>query len=162
MLIRSARPEDADALWRILGPVIRAGETYTLPRDMSRDEALAYWLDAEKSVFVAEEDGQILGTYYLRPNQPRQGGGGHVCNCGYMVSAIAGGRGIGRTLCRHSLEQARAQGYKAMQFNLVVSTNVQAVKLWQACGFETVGHLPGAFRHPTKGEVDALVMYQKL
>ncbi len=162
MQIRSARPEDADAIWAILGPVIRAGETYALERDMARDDALAYWMNAEKMTFVAEENGQILGTYYLRANQPRYSGGGHVCNCGYVVSARAAGQGVGRRMCRHSLEQARARGYKAMQFNLVVSTNEPAVKLWQSCGFQTIGRLPGAFMHPVKGYVDGLVMFQQL
>ncbi|MGQ3673708.1 GNAT family N-acetyltransferase [Xanthobacter sp. TB0136] len=166
MLIRPARAEDCDAIWCILAPVIRAGESYPLPRDMGRDDALAYWLGAENEVFVAQDEEQaaspVLGTYYLRPNQPRGGGGGHVCNCGFMVGAQAGGRGIGRRMCQHALAQARARGYRAMQFNLVVSTNVQAVKLWQACGFETAGRLPRAFLHPQRGYVDALVMYQEL
>ncbi|MGE4372152.1 MAG: N-acetyltransferase family protein [Xanthobacter sp.] len=165
MLIRPARPEDADAIWSIIGPVIKAGETYALARDMSRSQALAYWMGADKDVFVVEENGateEVLGTYYMRPNQPHHSGGEHVCNCGFMVSAQAGGRGLGRAMCAHALTHARARGYKAMQFNFVVSTNVHAIRLWEAHGFETVGRLPRAFMHPLKGYVDALVMYQEL
>jgi L-amino acid N-acyltransferase YncA len=160
MLIRPARPEDAAAIWSIIGPVIRAGETYTLDPHMSEAGALAYWLAADKETFVAEEDGSILGTYFIRPNQA--GGGAHVCNCGYITSAAATGRGIGRLMCQRSLDYARARGYRAMQFNFVVSTNDRAVRLWESLGFEIVGRLPLAFRHPTEGYVDALVMFQPL
>ncbi|MFC4169322.1 GNAT family N-acetyltransferase [Teichococcus aestuarii] len=160
MLIRPARPEDQPSLWSILGPTIRAGETYALPRDMGEAAALAYWLGADRETFVAEAGGEILGTYYIRPNQA--GGGAHVANCGYMTAAAATGRGVARAMCAHSLEHARARGYRAMQFNCVVSTNERAVRLWQAMGFEILARLPGAFRHPTAGEVDALVMFQAL
>lgn len=159
-MIRPARPEDGDAIWSILEPVIREGETYTLNRDMTREEALAYWLAPHHHAFVFEEDGQILATYYLRTNQA--GGGSHVCNCGYMASPAARGRGIATTLCLHSLDLARQLGYRAMQFNFVVSTNETAVRLWQKLGFEIVGRLPGAFNHPRHGHVDALVFYQDL
>jgi L-amino acid N-acyltransferase YncA len=160
MLIRPARSEDAVAIWSIIGPTIRAGETYALDPQMSETEALGYWLEADKETFVAEEDGVILGTYYMRPNQA--GGGAHVCNCGYMTSAAATGRGIARLMCQHSLDHARARGYRAMQFNFVVSTNERAVRLWESLGFEIVGRLPLAFKHPTRGYVDALVMFQTL
>jgi ribosomal protein S18 acetylase RimI-like enzyme len=160
MLIRQATSQDADAIWSIIGPVIRAGETYTLPRDMTRDDALAYWMAAEKQTFVAEEHGDIVGTYYLRRNQ--EGGGSHVANCGYVTAQAAGGRGIARRMCLHSLGQARARGFLAMQFNFVVTTNEHAVRLWQSLGFEIVGRLPGAFRHPSMGFVDALAMFRSL
>jgi ribosomal protein S18 acetylase RimI-like enzyme len=160
MLIRHARQEDRSAIWRILEPTIRAGETYTLPRDMSEAEALAYWIGADRETFVAEEEGRILGTYNLRANQP--GGGAHVANCGYMTAADAGGRGVARAMCEHSLRHARERGFRAMQFNFVVSSNGRAVKLWQGLGFETVGRLPGAFLHPRLGYVDALVMFRSL
>lgn len=160
MLIRPARPEDRTAIWSIIGPTIRAGETYTLDPDMSEADALAYWFSPEKESFVAEEDGTIIGTYYIRPNQ--SGGGAHVANCGYMTSATATGRGVARRMCEHSLDHARARGYRAMQFNFVVSTNERAIKLWQSCGFEIVGRLPLAFHHPTRGYVDALVMFRPL
>jgi ribosomal protein S18 acetylase RimI-like enzyme len=160
MPIRPARAEDSSAIWSILKPVIRAGETYTLDRDMSEVDALRYWLSAEKKTFVFEEDGIILGTYYMRTNQA--GGGSHVCNCGFMTSASATGRGIARKMCEHSLAHARSRGYDAMQFNFVVSSNDRAVRLWQSLGFQTVGRLPRAFNHPTHGYVDALVMFQPL
>ena len=160
LTIRKARPADADAIADIILPTIRAGETYTLDPAMRREDALAYWTGADKETFVAEADGQILGTYYLRPNQA--GGGSHVCNCGYMTGAAATGRGVARQMCAHSLEQARSAGYRAMQFNFVVSTNERAVKLWQSLGFDVVGRLPGAFAHPAHGFVDALVMFRGL
>jgi ribosomal protein S18 acetylase RimI-like enzyme len=160
MLIRPARADDSQAIWAIIEPVIRAGETYALPRDISEADALAYWRGADRETFVAEEDGRILGTYYLRANQV--GGGDHVANCGYVTDTAATGRGIARKMCEHSLAHARARGFRAMQFNLVVSTNLRAVRLWQSLGFEIVGRLPLAFRHPTAGFVDALVMYRAL
>ena len=127
---------------------------------MSEADALAYWLGPDKETFVAEEDNAIVGTYFMRPNQA--GGGAHVCNCGYMTSAAATGRGIARLMCQHSLDHARLQGYRAMQFNFVVSSNERAVRLWESLGFTIVGRLPLAFRHPTGGYVDALVMFQPL
>ena len=158
--IRIATPADQDPVWAILEPVIRAGETYTLPRDMTRDAALAYWFGAGHEVFVAEHDGQVLGTYFMHANQ--KGGGDHVANCGYMTASHATGRGIARAMCGHSLEHAKSRGFRAMQFNFVVSTNEGAVRLWQACGFSIVGRLPEAFQHPRLGFVDALVMFQRL
>jgi ribosomal protein S18 acetylase RimI-like enzyme len=160
MLIRAATLEDAPAIWSILEPTIRAGETYALPRDLTEAAALAYWIAPDRDTFVAQEDGQILGTYYLRANQAA--GGAHVANCGYMTAASATGRGVARRMCEHSLAHARARGFRAMQFNLVVSTNTRAVALWQSLGFATVGRLPLAFHHPQLGYVDALVMYQSL
>jgi ribosomal protein S18 acetylase RimI-like enzyme len=160
MNIRTAQPADHDRIWNILEPIVRAGETYPLPRDLSRDQALAYWFSPGHEVFVAEEEGEIVGTYYLRANQ--KGGGAHVANCGYMTAPWAAGRGVARTMCQHSLAAASARGFSAMQFNFVVSTNERAVRLWQACGFEIVGRLPAAFRHPSRGYVDALVMYRPL
>jgi ribosomal protein S18 acetylase RimI-like enzyme len=160
-LIRLATRGDDEALWKILEPVLRAGETYPQPRDISREAALAYWWRPEHTIFVAEdEDGTLSGTYYLKANSG--GPAGHVANCGYMVAARAAGRGIGRALCLHSLQQAPKRGFRAMQFNLVIATNAPAVHLWQSCGFEIVGRLPGAFEHPVLGFVDALVMYQTL
>jgi len=159
-VIRGAERADREAVWAVLEPTIRAGETYTLPREMSKDAALEYWFGAGHEVFVAEQDGGILGTYFLQANQ--RGGGDHVANCGYVTAAQATGRGIARALCAHSLEHAKARGFRAMQFNFVVSTNQRAVRLWQSFGFEIVGRLPGAFRHPTAGVVDALVMYRRL
>jgi len=160
LLIRPATAEDAAAIWSIIAPIIRAGETYTLDRALSEADALAYWLGSDRETFVAEEDGRILGTYYLRANQA--GGGAHVANCGYMTDMRATGRGIARRMAEHSLEQARARGFRAMQFNFVVSTNERAIRLWQSLGFDIVGRLPRAFHHPSQGDVDALVMFRML
>jgi len=160
MLIRPARPDDRPAIWSVIGPTIAAGETNAIDRNATEAEGLAHWLGADKDVFVAEDGGVILGTYYLRPNQG--GGGRHVCNGGYITSPEARGRGVARLMCEHSLSQARAKGYRAMQFNFVVSTNERAVKLWQSLGFDIVGRLPGAFDHPAYGYVDALVMFRAL
>lgn len=160
MLIRPAKAADAPAIWAILEPVIRAGETWALPRDMTEEEAWAYWAAPDREAFVAEEEDRILGTYFLRANH--LGGGGHVANTGYMTAADAAGQGVGRFMCLDSLDRARAQGFAAMQFNFVVSSNERAVRLWHRLGFETVGQLPGAFRHPRLGDVDVLVMHQWL
>lgn len=158
--VRKAEPRDAASIADIILPIIREGATYTLDANMNRDEALAYWMSPDKETFVAEDGGEIVGTYFMRPNQA--GGGRHVCNCGYMTKAEATGRGVARRMCEHSLEHARSQGYRAMQFNFVVSTNERAVRLWQSLGFQIVGRLPAAFRHPPAGYVDAFVMYQQL
>jgi ribosomal protein S18 acetylase RimI-like enzyme len=160
MLIRPATQDDEEAIWRIIGPTIRAGETYALDRDMSETDALVYWMGSDRDTFVAEDQGRVVGTYFLRANQA--GGGAHVANCGYMTDPAASGRGIARGMCEHSLEHARSLGYRAMQFNFVVSTNERAVGLWKALGFEVVGLLPLAFCHPTQGYVDALVMFRSL
>jgi ribosomal protein S18 acetylase RimI-like enzyme len=158
--IRTAQPRDDDAVWSIIGETIAAGETYPLPPDMSRAAALAYWKSPAHQVFVAESEGRVVGTYYLKANQ--HGGGAHVANCGYITAANARGRGVARAMCLHSLDHAGARGFLAMQFNFVVSSNTRAVKLWQSLGFTIVGTLPQVFRHPRLGLVDALVMYRKL
>jgi len=143
-----------------MDPILRTGETYTLPRDMDKESALAYWLSPEREVFVAEDQGEIVGTYCLQANQ--KGGGAHVANCGYMTAVSATGRGAGRAMCAHSLDRARERGFRSMQYNFVISTNGRAVRLWQSFGFEIVGRLPDAFQHPTRGYVDAYVMYRIL
>ena len=160
MEIRRATEADKDGIWAVIEPAIRAGETYALPRDWSREEALAYWFAPDRETFVAEEDGRILGTYFVRANQP--GPGAHVANAGYMTHSDAAGRGVASAMARASLDWARERGFRAMQFNYVVSTNARAVRLWQHLGFAIVGTLPGAFEHPTLGYVDVYVMYQPL
>ena len=160
MLIRPANAKDSDKVWSILEPVIRGGETYTLDREMSRDDALAYWFSAAHEVFVAEGDEGVVGTYYLRANQ--KGGGSHVANCGYMTAAAAQGKGVARAMCEHSLERARQRSFRAMQFNFVVSSNERAVRLWESLGFAILARLPKAFLHPQLGYVDAFVMYREL
>jgi ribosomal protein S18 acetylase RimI-like enzyme len=161
MRIREAvAKRDGDAIWAILKPVFRAGETYPQPRDMDRESALAYWFSPGDEVFAAEDRGEIVGTYFLKANQ--KGGGAHVANCGYMTAPHATGRGVARAMCTHSLERARERGFHAMQFNFVVSTNERALRLWQSLGFEIVGRLPLAFEHPSLGFVDVYVMFQDL
>jgi len=160
VMIRPAQPRDSEAIWSILEPVIRTGDTYALPNDFTKEAALAYWFSEGHEVFVADEGGVVLGTYYLRANQ--RGGGSHVANCGYMTSEMARGRGIAQAMCAHSLDTARKRGFEAMQFNFVVSSNEGAVRLWRRNGFEVVGTLPKAFLHPKLGYTDAYVMYQEL
>ncbi len=160
LTIRSATTADQDSVWRILEPTFREGATYPMPRDISREEALAYWFGPGNSVFLAEAGGAVAGTYYLRANS--RGGGAHVANCGYMTAREAFGRGVARAMCAHSLDEARARGFTAMQFNFVISSNTRAVALWQSCGFRIVGTLPGAFMHPEQGAVDAYVMSRDL
>lgn len=161
MRIRAATAADDDAIWAIMAPIVAAGETYALPRDMGRDAALAWWQAPGNAVFVAEDDSHaIVGTYLLHANQ--MGGGSHVANCGFMTAPAASGRGVARTMCQHALDEARRRGFRAMQFNFVISTNARAVALWQSQGFEIVGRLPGAFQHPTQGEVDVFTMYRPL
>jgi ribosomal protein S18 acetylase RimI-like enzyme len=160
LIVRPAGQSDDDAIWRVIEPVFRAGETYALPREISRADALAYWRRPAHAVFVAEDAERIAGTYYLRANTFE--GESHIANCAYIVAADARRRGVARAMCAHSLEQARERGFSAMQFNFVVSTNDEAVRLWQSCGFAIVRTLPGAFVHPTRGPVDAYVMFRKL
>jgi ribosomal protein S18 acetylase RimI-like enzyme len=160
LLIRAATAADQTVVWAILQPIIRAGETFALARDMGEADAIAYWTAPGLEVFVAEADGRVVGTYFLRANQ--LGGGDHVANCAYITDITMRGRGIARRMAEHSLEEARRRGFLAMQFNFVVSSNESAVHLWRSLGFETVGRLPGAFRHPHLGLVDALVMFRTL
>jgi ribosomal protein S18 acetylase RimI-like enzyme len=158
--IRAATAADASAIWAVLEPVFRSGETYAVPRDISREATLAYWFSPTHEVFVAEENGEVVGTYCIRANQG--GGGAHVCNCGYVTSPAAQGRGVARRMLEHSLSHAKSRGFLAMQFNFVVSTNRRAIETWERHGFTVVGRLPRAYNHPTQGFVDALVMYRAL
>ena len=159
-LIRPATPADHDAIWAILEPVIRDGATYPLDPEIGREEAFRYWFAPDKTIFVAEADGDVLGTYYLKPNST--GLADHVANAGYMTHPQARGRGIASAMARDSFVRAKAQGYRAMQFNLVIASNAQAVSLWQKLGLQVIGRLPEAFRHKRLGYVDALVMYRLL
>ena len=158
--IREAKESDFEQIWPIFHEIVSAGETYAYPRDTSKGEAKKLWMHAPRKIFVVEEEGEILGTYYIKTNHP--GPGSHVCNCGYMVSLKARGRGIATAMCEHSQEIAGSLGYKAMQFNFVATSNIGAVRLWTKLGFKTVGRLPKAFHHPSQGYVDALVMYKCL
>ncbi|MCM2561813.1 GNAT family N-acetyltransferase [Lutimaribacter sp. EGI FJ00015] len=160
MKIRAATQADHDAVWALLEPVFRAGDTYAIDPDISREDALAYWFGPERRVLLAEQDGTVLGTYYIVRNQ--KGGGSHVCNCGYVTDAAARGQGVARAMLDHSLALAPDLGFRAMQFNFVVSTNTRAITIWERAGFKTVGRLPNAFHHPVRGDVDALVMFRAL
>ena len=160
LLIRPAERADLPAIWAILEPIVRAGETYALPVVMSEADAIAYWMAPGREVFLAEQDGQVVGTYFLCANQ--KGGGDHVANAAFATDPAMRGRGIARRMAEHSLAEATRRGFSAMQFNFVVSSNEDAVHLWRSLGFEVVGRLPGAFRHPQLGPVDALVMFRRL
>jgi L-amino acid N-acyltransferase YncA len=181
MKIRAGTEADRDAIWKIFHEVVAAGDTYAIDPEISRTDALAYWFapgthtyvmqhaSVENSVAVPGkptasptimQNRQIVGTYILRPNQ--SGGGSHVANAGFMVAPDARGQGIGRAMGEHCLNEARRLGFRAMQFNFVVSTNASAIRLWKQLGFKIVGTLPGAFRHPERGYVDVYVMYRSL
>jgi len=160
MTIRTAGSTDEDAIWAIFQAVVEPGDTYAFSPDITRQEAMAWWMAPAARVYVAVETNAVVGTYVVKPNQP--GLGAHVANAAFMVAPSAQGRGIGRQMCEHCLEQARHLGFRAMQFNLVVATNEPAVALWKKLGFEIVATLPGAFNHRQRGFVDAYVMYQVL
>jgi len=161
MEIRPATDSDRDAIWNIFHEVVAAGDTYALDPNISRENALAYWFGPRTHTYVAEQSViGIAGTYILRPNQ--SGGGSHVANAGVMVAATARGEGLGRAMAEHCLSEARQLGFRAIQFNYVISTNIAAIRLWQDLGFKIVGTLPDAFRHPEKGYVDVYVMYRSL
>ena len=146
--------------WRIIEPVFRAGETYTFSPDITEDEAHKAWVEVPSATFVAvDSKDELFGTYFIKPNQP--GLGSHVCNCGYIVSRHARKKGVASAMCEHSQREAIRRGFRAMQYNFVVSTNEGAVRLWKKHGFEIVGALPKAFRHPKLGFVDAFVMYKQ-
>ncbi len=159
--IRPINEADWPAVWAMMEPIIRAGDTYPYAMDMTIEGARRMWIDIPEAAYVAEdEDGDILGTYYIKPNQPTLGA--HVANCGYMVAERARGRGVATKICQPSQEEAMRMGYRAMQYNLVVKTNEASVHLWQKMGFTIVGTLPGAFEHAENGFVDAYVMYKEL
>jgi L-amino acid N-acyltransferase YncA len=164
--IRLAEPADSEAIWEIFQAVIQTGDTYVYRPDTPREALADLWLASTMQTYVAEDDDQtaiesrILGTYILKPNYP--GRGSHVANASYMVHPAAQGLGIGTTMAAHSLVEARRLGFKAMQFNLVVSTNTVAIHLWQKLGFHIIGTAPKAFEHQQLGYVDAHIMYQSL
>ena len=158
--LRPATKPDRDPVWDIFHAIVTAGDTYAFDPKMSRDEALAYWFRADTHTYVAERDGRVVGTYILKANQP--GPGSHVANAAFMVASDAQGSGVGRIMAEHCLSEARHLGFRAMQFNFVVSTNMPAIHLWEQLGFKTVGTLPAAFHHPQKGYVDVYVMFRSL
>jgi L-amino acid N-acyltransferase YncA len=158
--IRAATETDRDSIWNIFHRVVAAGDTYAFEPSISREEALACWCRADTRTFVAENNGRVVGTYILRANQ--SGPGSHVANAAFMVEQGARGLGVGRKMGEHCLSEARRLGFRAMQFNFVVSTNTPAIHLWQELGFKIVGTLPGAFHHPRAGYVDVYVMFRSL
>jgi GNAT superfamily N-acetyltransferase len=158
--VRQAGTSDGQAIWDIFHVVVVKGDTYAFDPEMSREDALAYWLHPSNWCYVAELEREVVGTYVLKPNQPALGS--HVANAAFMVAPHARGRGVGLHMGEHALDEARRLGFRAMQFNFVVSTNEPAVRLWQQLGFKIVGTLPGAFRHAEKGFVDAFVMFRSL
>jgi L-amino acid N-acyltransferase YncA len=158
--IRSATTNDHAAIWNIFHEIIAAGDTYAFDPQMRREEALAYWFGADTHTYIAERNAGVVGTYILGPNQ--SGSGSHVANAAFMVARDAEGAGVGRKMAEHCLSEARRMGFRAMQFNFVISTNTRAIHLWNQLGFKIVGTLPGAFRHPEKGYVDVYVMYRSL
>jgi len=160
MQIRPALNADHDAIWSIFHEIIAAGDTYAFDPQMLREEALAYWFRADTHTYIAEKNGGVVGTYILRPNQ--SGAGSHVANAAFMVARDAEGAGVGRRMAEHCLSEARRMGFRGMQFNFVISTNTAAIHLWNQLGFKIVGTLPGAFRHPEKGNVDVYVMFRSL
>jgi ribosomal protein S18 acetylase RimI-like enzyme len=158
--IREASDQDRDAIWKIFQATVAPGDSFVYDPNTSREEALGYWFGANTLTYVATRNDKVVGSYILRPNRP--GLGGHVANAGFMVEPGARRLGIGRLMGEHSLAEARRLGYRAMQFNFVVSTNTSALRLWEKLGFKVVGTLPGAFRHSQKGFVDAYVMFRSL
>jgi L-amino acid N-acyltransferase YncA len=158
--IRQASDNDREAIWNIFHEVVATGDTYAFDPQMSREDALAYWFRSDTHTYIAEQEGQIVGTYILKLNQ--SGPGSHVANAAFMVPSSARGEGVGRSMAEHCLGEARRLGFRAMQFNFVVSTNESAVRLWRRLGFEIVGTLPRAFRHPEKGYIDVHVMFRSL
>lgn len=158
--IRKAEDRDKPAVWQIIKAVIAGGDTYVFDPDTPEEEMLAYWFSQEKHVYVAEDDREILGTYWIKANQP--GLGSHVGNGAYMVSPDAKGKGVGRKMAEHSIEEARRLGFYSIQFNFVVKSNEVAVRLWKSVGFEVIGEIPDAFSHKQNGLTNALIMYRKL
>ncbi|MGI9237962.1 MAG: GNAT family N-acetyltransferase [Woeseiaceae bacterium] len=158
--IRIATESDIESIWPIFEEVVSSGDTYAYKRDTSKEDALKIWLQTPRATYVVEDSGEVVGTYYIKTNQA--GPGGHVCNCGYMVSSKARGQGLATLMCEHSQKIAIEMGYLAMQFNFVAASNEGAIRLWSKLGFDTVGRIPKSFNHPSKGFVDALVMFKWL
>ena len=158
--ITPATSADEERIWALLQPVFSAGDTYAVDPLIDRDAAIAYGMEADKTAFILRVEGQAVGTYYIRPNQP--GGGAHICNCGFITAPSARGKGVARRMLDHALIEAKQQGYRAMQFNFVLASNQRALAIWQRNGFATIGRIPQAFLHPKQGYVDALILHRSL
>jgi len=157
--LRKAEDTDRPAIWQIIKEVIASGDTYVFPPDSNEDDMLSYWLGGDKHTYVAELEGRVVATFWIKANQP--GLGSHISNAAYMVSANARGKGVGKQIALWSLDEARRLGFTAMQYNFVVKTN-PAVKLWQSIGFEVIGEIPNAFASDKTGLTNAYIMYRKL
>jgi GNAT superfamily N-acetyltransferase len=158
--ITPATSADEERIWALLQPVFSAGDTYAVDPLIDRDAAIAYWMEADKTAFILRVEGQAVGTYYIRPNQP--GAGAHICNCGFITAPSSRGKGIARRMLDHALIEAKQQGYRAMQFNFVLASNQRALAIWQRNEFATIGRIPQAFLHPKQGYVDALILHRSL
>jgi GNAT superfamily N-acetyltransferase len=158
--IRQATDSDKSAIWQIIKAIIARGDTYVFDPATPEKEIIDYWFAPDKHVYVAVKDAEVLGTFWLKPNQP--GLGSHVCNAAYMVAPDSAGKGIGRLMGEYSLDEARRLGFTAMQYNFVVKSNTAAVRLWQSIGMEIIGEIPDAFDHTTNGMTNAYIMYRKL
>jgi GNAT superfamily N-acetyltransferase len=160
LTFRLANELDGSSLWELIKPIIRKGGTYVFLPNSSRDKMMNYWLNSDKKTYIAELEGEIVGTFYIKNNQPDLGD--HICNAGFMVTQNQEGKGIGKEMGKFALSEAKRLGYQAMQFNFVLESNVHAVKLWKSLGFEILGKIPEAYRHPELGLVSALILYQRL
>ncbi|MDO1448009.1 GNAT family N-acetyltransferase [Rhodocytophaga aerolata] len=160
LLIRQALETDKEAIWEIIRQVIRNGDTYVFSPDTPKDEMLQYWFSNGTYTFVAELENKIAGTFIFKANQP--GLGSHVANAAFMVNPAMQGKGIGSALGEAALREAKQAGFLAMQFNIVVSTNTVAKRLWDKLGFTTIGRLPKVFNHAEYGLTDAFVMHRFL
>ncbi|GAA4276696.1 GNAT family N-acetyltransferase [Aquimarina mytili] len=160
MKIREATPKDYDTIWEIFEKVIKTGDTYVFDPQTQKKDLTKHWFASYMKTYVLEEQGKVIGTYIIKPNQIDLGS--HIANCSYMVHPNYHGKGAGKMLCEHSLQNAKEMGYKAMQFNIVVSTNIAAVKLWQKYNFEIIGTIPKGYKHSSLGYVDAYIMYREI
>jgi len=161
LTLRLAGEEDWPLIWPFFEHIVRAGDTYCYRTDLASEPAKRDWFDQAEVWLAADaRTDEVLGTYHLAPN--RDGPGAHVANASYMVSTDSRGRGVGRTMVEHSLVRAAQVGYRAVQFNAVVETNVVAIKLYEELGFSIVGRVPEAFAHPVEGYVDLVIMHKSL
>jgi ribosomal protein S18 acetylase RimI-like enzyme len=158
--IRKATPLDSDEIWDIIKEVISTGDTYVFSPNSSKEKMLGFWMSTDKHTYVAIVDGKISGTFFIKDNQPDLGS--HIANAGYMTAPAAAGKGIGKAMCEFSIMEAKRLGYKAMQFNIVVKSNENAVSLWKKLGFKIIGEIPDAFQHQQKGFTNAYIMYSKI
>lgn len=157
---RKAAQSDSDALWSLMEPIIREGSTYVFSQDSSKEKMMDFWLAQDKSTYVAELDGEIVGTFFLKANQPDRGS--HIANAGFMVRPLVNGQGIGKAMAEFALTEAKQMGFQGMQFNYVVKSNLTAVHLWKKLGFDIVGEVSDAFLHPILGPTHIYIMYRRL